>query len=212
MAEAQFLPGMTGFMYARMSSMDKRALGKLTDSNHLESFRNETPADYDKKIITLYTQTSLYSNDFLDMINKSKPFYIEGNTDVWKWDVNVPYKFPKIVDIPQSTQDLSSPGIDGQEFQLVIDTNEFSKNTKFAIGDRRYGPQVYVIEDPVPYGRAWLYTLNLVSDNPLVDFIPSTFLAIGLELFEVDNIIGEFDQDLGGLGRSDRDWETKFNV
>ncbi len=29
------------------------------------------PADYDKKIISLYTQSSLYSNDFLDMINKS---------------------------------------------------------------------------------------------------------------------------------------------
>jgi hypothetical protein len=181
--------------------MDKRALGKLTDSNHLEAFRNETPADYDKKIISLYTQTSLYSNDFLDMINKSKPFLIEGNTDAWKWDIQVPYKFPKIVDIPTSTQDLSSPGIDGQEFQLVIDTNEFSKNTKFAIGDRRYGPQVYVIEDPVPYGRAYLYTVTLVSDNPLTDSISSTFLAAGLELFEVDNIIGEFDQDLGGLGR-----------
>ena len=67
----QTIPGLTGFTYARVASMDKRAVGKLTDANHLESFHSTEPADYDKKIISLYTQSSLYSNDFLDMINKS---------------------------------------------------------------------------------------------------------------------------------------------
>jgi len=65
----QTIPGLTGFTYARVASMDKRAVGKLTDANHLESFHSTEPADYDKKIISLYTQSSLYSNDFLDMIN-----------------------------------------------------------------------------------------------------------------------------------------------
>ena len=124
----QQLPGATGFMYARVSSMDKRAVGKLTDTNHLESFHSAEPADYDKKVISLYTQSSLYSNDFLNMVNKSTPYYIDNNSDSWKWDINVPYKFPKIIDIPTATSNLSKPGIDGQEFQLVLDTNEFSKN------------------------------------------------------------------------------------
>ncbi len=77
----QSLPGATGFTYARVASMDKRAVGKLTDANHLESFHSTEPADYDKKIISLYTQSSLYSNDFLDMINKSTPYYIDNNSD-----------------------------------------------------------------------------------------------------------------------------------
>jgi len=51
----QTIPGLTGFTYARVASMDKRAVGKLTDSNHLESFHSTEPADYDKKIISLYT-------------------------------------------------------------------------------------------------------------------------------------------------------------
>ena len=34
----QTIPGLTGFTYARVASMDKRAVGKLTDANHLESF------------------------------------------------------------------------------------------------------------------------------------------------------------------------------
>jgi len=31
----QTIPGLTGFTYARVASMDKRAVGKLTDANHL---------------------------------------------------------------------------------------------------------------------------------------------------------------------------------
>lgn len=197
----QQIPGLTGFTYARVSSMDKRAVGKLTDSNHLESFHSTEPADYDKKIISIYTQSSLYSNDFLDMINKSTPYYIDNNSDAWKWDIQVPYKFPKIIAIPQSTLDLTKPGIDGQEFGLVLDTNEFSKNSIVSVGSRQYGPRFYVIKDPQPYGRGFLYSFTLVSENPMVDFVSPTFMKVGIELELVDGSIGEFDQDLLGLPR-----------
>ena len=197
----QTIPGLTGFTYARVASMDKRAVGKLTDTNHLESFHSTEPADYDKKIISLYTQSSLYSNDFLDMINKSVPFYIDNNSDAWKWKVQVPYKFPKIIEVPQKTLDLVKPGIDGQEFWLVLDTNEFSKNSIVSVGTRQYGPRFYVIQDPVPYNRGFLYTFTLVSENPTVDYVSSTFLQYGIELELIDAAIGEFDQDLIGLPR-----------
>jgi hypothetical protein len=201
----QTIPGLVGFTYARVASMDKRAVGKLTDSNHLESFHSTEPADYDKKIISLYTQSSLYSNDFLDMINKSTPFYIDNNSDAWKWDIAVPYKFPKIIDIPASLTTIltntGKAGIDGQEFQLVLDTNEFSKNAIISIGTRQYGPRFYVIKDPLPYNNGFLYTFTLVSPNPKVDFVNPTFLKIGVELELIDAAIGEFDQDLLGLPR-----------
>ncbi|MFO8240932.1 MAG: hypothetical protein R6T90_08040 [Dissulfuribacterales bacterium] len=181
--------------------MDKRAVGKLTDANHLESFHSTEPADYDKKVISLYTQSSLYSNDFLDMINKSTPYYIDNNSDAWQWDIEVPYKFPKIIDIPTSTSDLSKPGIDGQEFSVVLDTNEFSKNSIVSVGSRQYGPRWYVIKDPQPWNRGYLYTCTLISDNPTIDFVSSGFLKVGLELELIDASIGEFDQDLLGLPR-----------
>ncbi len=195
----QTIPGLTGFTYARVASMDKRAVGKLTDSNHLESFHSTEPADYDKKIISLYTQSSLYSNDFLDMINKSTPYYIDNNSDSWKWDINVPYKFPKIIEVPTSTAELIKPGIDGQEFSLVLDRNEFSKNAIIAVGTRQYGPHFYVIKDPMPWGVGFLYTFTLVSDNPMIDFVTSTYLQVGVECELVNAAIGEFDQDLLGL-------------
>src|SRR6185436_11791152 len=197
----QQLPGATGFLYARVASMDKRAVGKLTDANHLESFHSTEPADYDKKIISLYTQSSLYSNDFLDMINKSTPYYINNNSDAWKWDIAVPYKFPKIIEIPDSTLALTKPGIDGQEFQLVLDSNEFSKNVVISVGTKQYGPRFYVVRDPQPWNVGYLYTFTLITDNPTVDFVSSTFLKTGIELEFIDVVIGEFDQDLAGLGR-----------
>ena len=194
----QTIPGLTGFTYARVSSMDKRAVGKLTDTNHLESFHSSEPADYDKKIISLYTQSSLYSNDFLDMINKSTPYYIDNNSDAWKWKIQVPYKFPKIIDVPSSTLGLQKPGIDGQEFQMILDTNEFSKNAIVSVGSRQYGPRWYVIKDPQPWNTGYIYTFTLITDNPTIDFVSSTFMQVGLELELVDAAIGEFDQDLLG--------------
>lgn len=196
---AKTIPGLTGFTYARVSSNDRRAVGKLTDTNHLESFHSTEPADYDKKIISIYTQSQLYSNDFLDMINKSTPYFIDNNSDAWKWKIQVPFKFPKIIDIPASTAELAKPGIDGQEFQFVTDTSEFSKNAILSIGSRQYGPRVYVVKDPVPWNNGFLNTFTLVSDNPTIDFIDSRFLQIGMELEIVDAAIGEFDQDLLGL-------------
>lgn len=198
----QTIPGFTGFTYARVASMDKRAIGKLTDSNHLESFHTTDPADYDKKIISLYTQSSLYSNDFLDMINKSTPFYIGSNSDSWKWEVQVPYKFPKIICLPSDTDNLDFIGIDGHEFGLVLDTSEFSKNTTVVVGHRLYGPRLNVVKDPVPWdGRGYLYSFVLLSPNPTVDFVQRKFLQPGVELEAIDVSIGEFDQDLGGLPR-----------
>ena len=154
-----------------------------------------------RKIISLYTQSSLYSNDFLDMINKTTPYYIDNNSDAWKWKIGVPYKFPKIIEIPSTTSELNKVGIDGHEFQTVIDTNEFSMNSVVSVGSRQFGPRWYCVKDPMPWNAGYLYTWTLVTDNPKVDFVSPTFLQIGLELELIDGVIGEFDQDLLGLPR-----------
>lgn len=196
----QTIPGYTGFTYARVASMDKRAIGKLTDTNHLESFHTTDPADYDKKIISIYTQSSLYANDFLDMINKSTPFYIDTNSDAWQWEVEVPYKFPKIIDVPTSTLNLTTPGIDGQEFQFVMDSAEFYQN-QIITPHKIYGQQFAIIRDPQPYNAGFLYTATLVSSNPKVEFVDFTYLQPGIEFTLVNQSIGEFDEDLPGLPR-----------
>jgi len=195
------IPGQTGYVYARVSSLNKRAIGKLTDTNHLEQMHQEAPAEYDKKIISLYSQTSLYSNDFLEMINKSTPYYIDGNTDYWQWDVNVAYKFPKIVEIPDATATMAKPGIDGQEFALVLDTNEYVINDVITPDRRFCKTPLVVVRDPVPYNSGYLYQFTILAGNPLNDFIQAKFIQPGTELQFLHNLVGEFDQDLSGLER-----------
>jgi hypothetical protein len=194
------IPGLTGYTFARVASMDKRAVGKLTDTNHLESLHTTDPADYDKKIISIYTQSSLYSNDFLDMLDKSTPFYIDTNSDAWKWDVEVPYKFPKIVEVPTATLNLTQAGIEGQEFALVLDSAEYTMN-QIITPQKQYGPQWVVLQDPKQYNAGFLYIFALISSNPMVEFVDPMYLQVGIELQLVSGSIGEFDEDLFGLPR-----------
>jgi len=194
------IPGFNGYQYARFSSHNGRAIGKFTDTNHLFSLTETSPVDYDKKIIQIYTQTSIYSNDFLTMIDQSTPYFIDYG-DTWKWKIEVPFMFASIQDVPDSTTALAKPGIDGQEFTLVLDTGEFSKNETIIIGHRQYGPQVAVVADPTPYGKFWLYRLTLITDQPTTDFINKQLLQPGVNVLPGTSVIGEYDTELPGLGR-----------
>lgn len=197
----QFAPGFTGLYAGRISQMDKRTIGKFTDSNHLESFHRMYPAEYDKKIITLYSQTSLYKNDFLQMLDKSTPFYVDGMSDTWTWGIDVPYKFPKIIDVPATTTSQTNVGIDGKVFEVVFDV-ALSMNTIVAIGSRQYGQQILLVSDPIPYSaRGWLNKAILVSDNPQVDTVNMNYLVPGVDVEVINGSIGEFDTEYMGLDR-----------
>lgn len=177
--------------------MDGRAVGKFTDTNSLYSLHQMAPSKYDKEIITLYTQTSQYSNDFLQMINQSDTFYADN--DYWQWKVGVPYRYPTIIEIPASTAALSTPGIDGQPFEIVMDRKAFFINDAIT-ADHRYAPQFTVIEDPTPYNAGWKYKVTLDSTSPLTEYVDaSVWLQVGLNMQRVDVHIGEFDQELSGL-------------
>lgn len=195
----QKLPGVaSGFIFKKYSSFNEgKAVGKLTDSNHLYSLQMTDPVDYDKKIITLYSQSSLYSNDFLNMINAADPFYIERG-DAWKWEMEVPYQFPKIIEVPASTWNQARIGIDGQEFEIVLDRNDFFAN-EVITSHRMYGQQFALITDGQPYNSGYLFKATLVSANPKVEFVDKKFLLQGVEYSSVGTSIGEFDQDLPGL-------------
>lgn len=196
------LPGQMGFIAGRYSSMDGRAVGKFTDSNHISALHRSNPSMYDKEIISLYTQTSLFSNDFLEMINKSTPYYINSNNDSWQWKVNVPYQFAKIVAVPDATASAAAPGIDGQEFELVFDRAAFQKNDVIT-ANRMYGDSLVATSDPRPYnGRSFIQSFVLATtQNANVTSAQKVWLQEGIEYEQIDNVIGELDQDLSGLDK-----------
>lgn len=196
----QQIPGQnSGYIATRYSSMNKRGLGKLTSANHISMLHSSEPAMYDKKIISLYTQTSLYANDFLQMVMKNEPYFIDGATDYWQWKVAVPYQFPTIIRIPDTTLTASNLGIDRQQFDLVFDKRDFYINDVIT-GNRMYGDQFIVMNDPVPDGRGWRYTLQLVTLNPMTTTVDLQWIAEGREYERLGNKTGEWDERGTGLG------------
>lgn len=195
----QQIPGYSsGFLTSRYSSMNKRALGKLTDSNHLSMIHLTNPADYDKKIISLFTQSSLFASDFLQMVNKAKPFFIKANTDAFRWKVRVPYQYPVITQVPDSTLAQTQIGIDGQEFELIYDKKFQIHNVITA--DRMYGQQFKVVAEPSQEGRGWRHRLVLISLHPLTESVNLTWIQEGKEYQFLYSAIGEFTQEFPGLG------------
>lgn len=191
------IPGQQGYMAASYSSMNGRAIGKFTDSNHLSTLQIEEPSKYDKGIIDIYTQSSLFSNDFLDMINQATPYYIRSNSDSWQWEVTAPYDFVKLVAVPETTFNNPTPGIDNQEFELVFDRAYFQIND-IITANLQFGDSLQITSDPIPYNASsFLYRVTLtsgISANKL-------WLQEGTEYQKIDNSVGEFDQELSGLDR-----------
>lgn len=194
------LPGQSqGYKATRYSSYNKRALGKLTDSNHISQLHMGQPANYDKRIISLYTQTSLYANDFLQMVNKTTPYEINTASEYFRWDVCVPYQFTTLLQIPDSTDTLTNIGINHQPFEVVFDKAEFYINDVIT-ANKMYGQQFIVLADPLQQGTAWRYTLQLMSENPKTTSVDRQWLQEGKEYQFLYNLIGEWDQKLSGLG------------
>ena len=197
----QTIPGQNaGYIASRYSSMNKRAMGKLTDSNHISSLTSANPAMYDKTIISLYTQTTQYANDFMQMIMKTTPYYINSASDVWSWKVQVPYQYPTIIRVPDTTiANLTSLGIAGHTFELVFDKKDFYINDVIS-ANRMYGQQFTVKADPVPDGVGWRYVLKLNTRNPMTTIVDSQWIAQGQQYERINNNVGEWDQEGTGLG------------
>ncbi len=193
------VPGQTGFLTHRMSSFDERVIGKFTDSNHLSSLSKSSPSKYDKETISLYTQSSFYTNDFMNMINKSTPYYLRGNSDQWTWEVSVPYKFNKITHVPDATRANATPGIDESTFDLVFERPSFQINDVIT-ADKRYGDDLIVVGGPTIHHSGARYTLKLTGDGVTASTSADVQFLVENQTYEqVNQVTGEFTQDLGGL-------------
>lgn len=196
----QTLPGFNGYVATKVSSFNKEAIGKLTDANHLSMLWMSEPQSYDKKILSIYSQTSLYSNDLQQLLDSSDPFVLNSNSDSFQWMINAPYRFPKIIGMTDETAAMAKPGIDNQEFTIIVDRKEFQKGDVITSQKFEQATPLYVVADPRAYNSGWLYTVTILSDNPRVDFLNKNFLQPGTELLFLYNLVGEFTQELTGLG------------
>lgn len=192
------VPGQVGYKAHRISSLDKRTFGKLTDTNHMWALAGpDAPAMYDRGVIEIFTQTSQESDDFLQMVNKSTPFMIPGET--WQWKLQKPYDYPKLVEKPTTTINNPNLGIGGIPFELVFDSDYFRPND-IITANRMHGDNLYVVSGPTPYGLGFLYSVKLTGANvTTATTVDQRLLTINTEFDKMDNVTGEFDTRGTGL-------------
>lgn len=193
------VPGQVGYVAFAYSTANKRALAKFTDKNHLETLTNsQAPAEYDRKIIDIYTQTTLQSNDFLDLINKSDPYYPEKDT--WQWGIRKPFQYPRLLDVPAATRTNTALGADKIPFEIILDTNYFQIND-IITAHLQYGDRLAIVKGPEPIGMGgYLYSVVLTGAHlSPTDTANQNLLEIGQNFEKIDSNIGEFDQELSGL-------------
>lgn len=179
------------------SHYSKNALGKFTDKNMLDSFLTDRPQAYDK-IIKLFTQSRLYSNDFTDLLTSgNNPFYIDEPNGQFTYELHKYTDLPKImVNLADTT---AKPGIDGSEFEIVFDKKVFALNDIITAHRREQEVQIKIISEGEKYQNYTKYRATAVADTA-DGFVHQRFLEVGTEYMKVGNILGEYTTELSSLG------------
>lgn len=198
------IPGLNGGILTTTgtasSHYSKNALGKFTDKNMLDSFIADRPQSYDR-IIKLFTQKHLYSNDFMDLITgKADPFYIDEPNGQFEYELTKYSELPKIMVNLSDT--IAKPGVDGSEFDLVFDKKVFVQNDIITAHRREQEVQLQVVSEPSIYQNYFRYTFRAIG--PTMDsFVHQRFLSPGVQYMKVSNISGEYTENLSSLGLID---------
>ncbi len=198
------IAGLNGSIKANVgvssSFYTKNALGKFTDKNMLDTILMNKPQDYDR-IIKLFTQGRLYSNDFMDLVmTNAEPYYLDEPNGQFNYQIHNYCELPKIV-VNLSDTNMTT-GRDGSEFQLVFDKQAFVMGDRITAHRREQEVQLEVIKDAEKYQNFFKYTFIAISEfND--GFVPQKYLAVGTEYQKLDNGLGEYSTEYSSLGMID---------
>lgn len=198
------IAGLNGSIKANIgvasSFYQKNSLGKFTDKNMLDSILNDRPQQYDR-IIKLFTQGKLYSNDFMDLVmTNATPFYVKEPNGQFNYDIHKYTDLPKIVVNLSDTN--ATTGIDGQEFSLVFDKKVFTVNDRITAHRREQEVILQVVKEAEPYQNFFKYTFIAISEFS-DGFVSQKFLQPGVEYIKLDNGLGEYSTELSSIGLID---------
>jgi hypothetical protein len=210
----QSIPRINGRVIANAhmtsSFYSKNGLGKLTDKNFVETMLKTKPDQYDKAMIRLFTDTRLYSNDFLDLITRTgKPFMVNDPNGVFTYKIKKRAELPKIIATPNLTS--AKAGIDGQVFEIVFDKNAFVINDIITAHRYEQETQVQIVSESERFQNGFKFKCVAVGATAS-DFVDSRFLQVGVEYFKIGNALGEYTTSFSSLGLFDGDLEVMADV
>ncbi len=207
------MPRVNGRLIANTYSssyLSKNKLGKLTDMNTVENILRHRPAQYDKAMLRLFTDSKLYSNDFLDLVmSGSKPFMVDDPEGTFTYKIKKRAELPKIVE--NLAADVAKPGVDKSTFELVFDKEAFSVNDIITAHRYEQEVQIQIVSDYEDEQGYFRYKCTAIGKYAS-DYVNQRYLKPGTEYFKVGNLMGEWTSDRSALGLFDGTLEVMANV
>ena len=179
--------------YNRLVVRDRPYMSNwMTDTNHLRSFLGEIePQQVDNIMNNLFMQRQDRATPLLSDLEKpATTMLLTGTSDSWTWDFEKPLVPAEVVENKEVGN--ATPGINKQPFKIKLDRDWFTYGDVIS-PDRFSGKMVRVVNDGVyQEGGAWVYTVELVTDNA-ADYFPPEYLEVGIQYEYVYSIYGELN-------------------
>lgn len=78
----QLIPGFSSFTKLRVTESDKKAIGRLNDSEEYKQLASLGKEEYDAKIVALYTQTQLTNTSYWNNIQGTSPMLFPKRSEI----------------------------------------------------------------------------------------------------------------------------------
>lgn len=181
----------TSFNNSLVVGQSEYKVGKYTDVNSIYQWYNKDTFTNYKGMLALWNQRKLVNTPLLNMTElQNSVVYVNGANGQFSYSVPYEIDLPYIME--NITPDLTTPGIDGQEFKIKLSENCFT-NTDRITYDFRDGIELFITEDKIyPEGDGWIYTVQVVSFDRKNTFFPPEFLAPGTQFMKISNSNDEY--------------------
>ena len=170
----------------------------LTTKNHLGAIYQSKP-QMASKLMTRIHQTN-FGLDLDTYLDKFSPLYLDTDDD-FEWDLigsakkNVPLVEARIGGTAVVATD--QPGKNFSRFELVFGEQWFS-DENIIVGEKNETYALQVVSDPVMEGINWVYTVELITGDPLL-FVPFEELSAGKRFSKEWSLVEQTLSKKGGL-------------
>lgn len=144
----------------------------LTTENHLSAMFAEEPQLVSDMISRVFGREQYVGLDYL--LNKVGTKELPADND-YEWFLKGDDR-KAVAIVSYSASDMNRPGVGKTQFQVELAEKYFVYTDLLIFDNRDF--QVRVMADPEPNGVNWLYTVQLMTNDPTL-FVPPTLLAAG---------------------------------
>lgn len=171
--------------------------GNFIDSDYIAAaYETGKPTYLEGMLMKTYSSQSRFFNvkPFLSMMGAKSNGGKTIPNEIVRWRLQgAEIKSARVVENIESS--LTTPGMNLSTFRIKLDLDYYHYPDILVAEDNEY--QLQIVEGPIPDGTGFIYTVKLMTDNPMV-FMPAEFMAAGRQFSKVSTAVPmEYNQWFG---------------